>query len=131
IQRLLLGLVMLAAVAPAQRRVEPRNMYQRILCAVPYVGQGTAEDPIRPKFAPIAGPSETKGILGYTQIASDDLKWAIVEFVARDASAFDEILKDKQVRVFVKGKHSRNEIETEMRRYKRGFNLDQFEVVIP
>jgi hypothetical protein len=129
-QRLLLGLLVLAAEVCAQHRVDPKNMYRRVICVAPYIGQGTESDPVRPKYAPAPG-ADRRGILGYTQVASDDGKLAIVEFVARDAKVFDEILRDGQVISFVKGKNTKTEIETELRRYKRDFNLDHFGVVIP
>lgn len=50
--RLLSTLLLLAAAIPAQRRVDPRNAYQRIICIVPLVGKGTADDPKRPQYAP-------------------------------------------------------------------------------
>lgn len=129
-QRLLLGLLVLASVVCAQRRVDPRNMYHRVICVVPYVGEGTQNDPRRPKYAPAPG-GDQHGIIGYTQIPSDDGRFAIAEFVARDAAALDEILHDGQVKAFVKGKNTRAEIETEIRKYRQDFNLDRFGVVIP
>jgi len=52
--RLLAGLLALAAVVPAQRRVDPRNTYFRVICIVPLTGQGTQADPKRPAYAPTA-----------------------------------------------------------------------------
>ncbi len=48
-------LVVLLALAPvvcAQRRVDPRNTYKRVICVVPLIGQGTKDDPKRPMYAP-------------------------------------------------------------------------------
>jgi hypothetical protein len=129
-KRLLLGLLVLAAAVCAQRRVDPRYMYHRVICVVPYVGQGTQSDPRRPKYAPAPG-AEPQGIIAYTHVPSDDGQWAIAEFVARDAAALEVILHDGQVKSFVKGKASKAEIETELRKYKKDFNLDRFGVVIP
>jgi len=132
-QRLLLAALALTAVVCAQRRVDPRNMYHRVICVVPYVGQGTESDPRRPKYAPWPSmdPQSRNAIIAYNHVSSDDGRFAIVEFVARDAAAFDVILHDGQVRTFVKGKHTRVEIETEVRKYRRDFDLDHFGVVIP
>jgi hypothetical protein len=44
--------------------------------------------------------------MGYAQTPSDDGKFALVEFVARDAAAFSEILHDSQVKAFLKGRRS-------------------------
>ena len=51
-QRLLVGLLALAAVMCAQRRVDPRNTYSRAICVVPMTGSGTPADPRRPQYAP-------------------------------------------------------------------------------
>jgi len=37
-------------------------------------------------------PASRTGIIGYTYVLSDDGQFALVEFVARDASAFQHIL---------------------------------------
>src|ERR1700682_2790274 len=79
-----------SAAAVAQPRVDPRNMYERVLAVVPIVGTGTAGDMKRPMYAPTLGevrPSAGTGILGYTYVESDDHKFALVEFVARDRAA--------------------------------------------
>lgn len=133
IQRLLTGLLMLAIVVCAQRRVDPRNTYHRVICVVPLVGAGTPDDPRRPKYAPAkpaAKPTETD-IIAFTQVPTDDGKFAIVEFVAKSRKAFEAILADPSVTSFEKGVHTREEIETEMRKHTRSFNLDKFGVVMP
>jgi hypothetical protein len=146
-QRLLLGLLVLATVVCAQRRVDPRNIYHRVITVVPYVGQGTAADPKRPQYAPLpvavtgsqpgtAPPSGAASptpptIIGYMHVASDDGKYAIVELVSRDMAAFNAVLSDKSLTVFVKGKDSKDAIETALRKYKKDFSLDKFGVVIP
>jgi hypothetical protein len=129
-QRLVTGLLVLASVLCAQHRVDPKNMYHRVICVVPYVGQGTETDPKRPKYVPSPG-ADNHGIIGYTQVPSDDGRFAIAEFVAKDVAALDEILHDGQIKAFVKGKSSRAEIEAEIRKYKQDFNLDRFGVAIP
>jgi hypothetical protein len=153
-KRLLIGLAVLASFLPAQRRVDPRNTYYRLICVVPVVGQGTGDDPRRPAYAPT--PSEMKkvqesldaspeaagsegkpvpvstAIIAFAQQISDDGQYALVEFVAHDRAAFQAILDDKSVKVaFEKGKHKREDIERELKKYKKEFNLDQFGVVMP
>jgi hypothetical protein len=88
--------------ALAQPRVDPRNMYERVVAIMPIVGKCTLEDPILPMYAPT--PSEVRaglrtGILGYTHVPSDDGKFALVEFVAKDKSAFKTILADLHCKV--------------------------------
>jgi hypothetical protein len=89
----------------AQRRVDPKYTYSRVIAIVPIVGSGTASDPRRPQYAPLlsTGPNQA-GIIGYMQQLSNDGKLALVEFVARDRSAFSAILADKTIKVFIKGK---------------------------
>ncbi|MDQ6699113.1 MAG: hypothetical protein M3Z36_02880 [Acidobacteriota bacterium] len=101
----------------AQKKVDPRNTYQRLLCVVPMIGSGTKADPRRPEFVPLpkAGPPSRTGIIAFSQQISDDRNFARVEFVAADRSAFKDILADKRatVKVFEKGGNSRAQIETD------------------
>jgi hypothetical protein len=92
-----LACAVLVAPALAQRRVHPRNLYERLVCVVEMTGSGlTADDPRRPMFAPLPpAPGEEpkrNGIIAFTYIESDDGRYALVEFVALDRSAFAEIL---------------------------------------
>ncbi|MCI0351717.1 MAG: hypothetical protein L0Z53_20040 [Acidobacteriales bacterium] len=134
-------LVLVAFVLPidlsAQHRVDARNLHERIWAVVPVIGAGTAEDPKRPAYtpapprrgeAPVASP-----IIGYSAQFSEDGEFALVEFVARDRSAFREILADRRpgVRVFEKGKAQRAEVEAEFRKHKRDFDFDRFGVSLP
>src|SRR5262249_2406796 len=104
---------------------------------VPLVGTGKRGDPIRPAFvpappAPGAAPDQ-KGILGFTMQMCDDHKHALVEFVARDRSAFRQIMADTRpdVKVFEKGKARRGDIEAEVRKWKKDFDLDRMQVRVP
>lgn len=153
-QRLLVGLLALTAVVCAQRRVDPRNTYYRVICVVPLTGQGTKDDPKRPMYAPkpsemadaesAAQAAQTAAgaagkpmpvrtdILAYTQQLSDDGKYALVEFVAQHPAAFQTVLADKSIKViFEKGKSKKDDIEKELKKYKHDFNLDGFSVVMP
>jgi hypothetical protein len=123
---------LLAAALPAQHRVDPRNTYNRILCIVPIVGSGTWDDPKRPQYAPLQVDTAGRtGIIGYTYQASDDGSFALVEFVAKDPAALAPILTNPAIKVFVKGKHNRADIESEFKKYKKDIDLDQFGVVMP
>ncbi|HYL35377.1 MAG TPA: hypothetical protein VEV17_05655 [Bryobacteraceae bacterium] len=123
----------------AQPRVDPRQMYERVMAVVPLVGAGTPEDPKRPLYAPLPhGRDSTSrtGILGFTYVLSDDGKSALVEFVARDRSAFQQILADaaapgSNVQAFVKGVHKREDIEAAFKARKPNFDFDHFGVRMP
>jgi hypothetical protein len=130
------AILLLAASSPSafsQVRVHSRNLYERLLCVVPMVGAGTPDDPRRPMYAPLpargAEPSQD-GIIAFSFQESDDGRYAIVEFVARDRAAFREILQDRraEVKVFDKGTARRSDIETEFRKHKRDFDLDDLAV---
>jgi hypothetical protein len=105
-------------------------MYFRVISVLPYIGDGSNDNPIRPKHAPVPG-SDQHGIIGYMQVPSDDGRFAVAEFVAKDPAALRAILEDGEIKAFVKGKNTRAEIETEVRKYKHDFDLDHFGVVIP
>ena len=115
--------------ALGQRSVDPRNLHKRLLCVVPMIGAGTWTDPKRPMYAPAPAqmnPTSRTGIIGFTHVLSDDGQSALVEFVARDASAFDHILADKSITSFRKGKDKREDIEAEFRKHKKDFSFDHF-----
>jgi hypothetical protein len=163
--RLIFAFLALAAVLSAQRRVDPRNTYVRVICVVPLVGEGTKDNPKRPQFVPesaVAAVSATRTsavkspspaapgdapnlsyssqaseaskteILAFVQQVSDDGKYALVEFVARDRAAFAGIMADKSVKVlFEKDKAKKDDIERELKKYKKDFDLSDFGVVMP
>ncbi len=124
----------LCAQLRAQPRVDARNMYERVMAVVPVmVGQGTFDDPKRPMYAPSpaqvqASMASRQGILGFTYVMSDDGTLALVEFVARDRSAFQAILADATVKSFLKGRDRREDAETEFLLHKRNFNFAMFGV---
>ena len=126
-------------VAPlfGQERVDPRNMHERVWAVVPLIGSGSAQDPLRPKYAPLhpspGTPPSTDGIIGFTMLLSDDGKHALVQFVALDRSAFKELFEDKspEVKFFEKGKAKREDVEKEFRKYKKDFDFEQMGVTLP
>lgn len=101
--------------------------YERLVCIVPMIGAGTAEDPRRPMYTP-AGPREANPFLAFSYLASDDGKFALVEFVAVDRAAFDGILQDRDPRVkkFLKGKVKREDVEAEFRKHRKNVDLRNF-----
>jgi len=141
----------------AQPRVDPRNMYERVIAIVPIIGQGTDDDPRRPMYAPVvsevatptapvstSGASTTPtpappatplagspGIVGYSMVESDDGKSALVEFVSHDQSVFSNILADTTIQAFLKGRDSRSAAEAAFQKLKQGFSIANFGVRVP
>lgn len=130
-QRLLTGLLALALAASAQRRVDPKYVYHRVIAVVPLAGSGTASDPKRPKYAPWPVSTDPNGIVAFVFEPTDDGRSAIVEFVAQNNAAFSALLADKTVTVFPKGAVSKQTIENAVRPLRRDFNLDSFGMVMP
>jgi len=137
IRAAMLPVCFFALIAPvaAQQRVDSRHLYERTMSIVPMTGIGSFADPVRPMYTPL--PSALKAaatsrsrtaILGFTYVLSDDGKHALVEFVARDRAAFQQILADPTVKSFVKGKDKREDIEAEFKKYKKDFDFTHFGV---
>jgi hypothetical protein len=133
---ILVCLYALVGTAKSQPRVDSRNSYERILMVLPLVGSGTMADPIRPSLipAPGSGVRTLQGIaavpptpiLGYTYALSDDGKFALTEIVMRDRSAFPAILATPGITAFIKGVNTRQQIETEFKKYKADFDSTKF-----
>ena len=128
----------LIAPAPGQRRIDSRQLYERTMSIVPMTGTGSFADPVRPLYTPLpaalkaAATSRSRtAILGFTYVLSDDGKHALVEFVARDRAAFQQILADTSVKSFVKGKDKREDVEAEFKKYKKDFDFTHFGVRMP
>jgi hypothetical protein len=114
--------------------VDPRYTYVRVITVEQLHGAGTAADPKRPGYAPatlVAPGSGTSGIIGYVHQTSEDGKYSITEYVARDISAFKTILADKTITTFIKGQDKKSTIETALKKYKKDFDLDKFGLVMP
>jgi len=116
----------LSPVALAQPGLEGSRGLERILAIVPLQGAGRGNDPVRPAFAPVRTSAD--GITGYRFVTSDDGRFALVEFTATSRAAFAAILNDRraEVKVFERGKHTKQDIEREFRLLKRDFSLDRF-----
>ncbi len=135
----LLILSLFPAFAQQSRKtgLDARYMYERLICIVPVVGTGSPGDPRRPLYAPVppraGSPALEDGIIAYNSLLSDDGRFALVELVARDRSAFEQIFKERRsdVRIFERGKSARAQIEQEFRKHKRNFDLDRVEVIVP
>ncbi len=120
-QRLLIGVLAVACLLCAQRRVDLRNSYHRIICVVPLTGTGTAADPKRPKYAPWPVSQNAGGIIAFYFEPTDDGKSAVTEFVAQNPAAFQSLLNDKTVEVFEKGVASQSAIEAAIQTGSQGF----------
>ena len=121
-----------APFMPAQQRVDARNMYERVWTVVPIIGKGTLTDPKRPMYAPVPSainPTSRTGIVGFTHVMSDDGNFALVEFVARDRAAFKDILADKTLKAFLKGRDKREDVEAEFKKHKKDFDFNKFGLV--
>lgn len=61
---------------------------------------------------------------------TDNKNMVILHIVATTRKAFEPILNDKRgdIKVFEIGKQGKREIESELKKYKKDFDLDKFEV---
>ena len=144
--RFALPLVFLVASCFGQHPVDPAHMYHRIWATVPMVGTGKAADPFRPMFLPNPAPTLQRpvgaataapsvaaaarnSILSARSWVSDDGKTALVELVAVDRSAFSAILNSRLpgVKVFERGKNTKDEVELEFKKFKKDFAFDDRE----
>jgi hypothetical protein len=130
----ILTLIVTNMLPGQQRRVDPKFTYHRVIAVVDLSGSGSDVDPLRPKYAPALRTAPNQplpGIIAFMQQISDDKKHALVEYVAKDPAALQPILSDKSIKVFLKGKDKKDDIEKELRKYKKDFDLDKFGVVLP
>ena len=130
---LVVAVLCFAAALSAQRRVDARYSYHRVIAVVPLVGSGTAADPIRGKHVPTAqltGQPEA-GIIAFAVELTDNGKSAIVELVALRRTALAQVLADRSagVLVFEKGVVSDASIEAAIRPFRKDFSLLSFGVV--
>lgn len=129
--RAIAALCLFVSLLAAQRRVDPRNSYNRVICALPLIGQGTAADPKRPKYAPWPATQDPNGIIAFYWVVSDDGKSAVAEFIARNRAALAPILNDKSLKVFEKGRSTRSDIEAAMKAYRKDFDFEKNGMVMP
>ena len=119
---------------PHGYRVDPRNMYERVLAVLPVVGSGTMADPKRGMYVPATvqmNPASRSGILGYQCVESDDRKLMLCEFVAKDRAAFQPILADSTVKSFLKGRDKLEDAIAEFTKHKKNFDFSRFGVIVP
>ena len=114
-----------SAISMAQTPVDPSQRYERIIAVTPLVGAGTYEDPKRPLFAPKTPDSD--GILAFSYELTDDGRFAIVEFVSRSRAVLSKIASDPRLsRSFDRQKDKRDDVEAELKKLKKGFDLSKF-----
>ncbi len=101
-------------------------------------GAGTNADPRRPLFVPnLTDPRQRpdaklgSGIHSFRYLPSDDGKFAIVEFRAKDRRGLLPILNHGRADVLVfeprrSAAHTKAAVEPQIRRFKRDFDFDGF-----
>lgn len=75
-------------------------------------------------------PGARTGIIAFSQILTDDRQSAIVEFVAADRAAFQDILADTSLKTFEKGKVEKAVIELEIKKSRKDFDLQKFGAMV-
>lgn len=122
-----------ASAAPLNpRRLAPENAYTRVYCVVPMIGAGSAADPRRPMFAPLApGPTaafDRTGIIAFQFQVSDDGNFALAEFVAVTRAGLTAILASTNPNVIAleRGQFTRQQIEAAFQKYKKTFSFSNF-----
>lgn len=125
-----IAVMLMVAALPleAEKRMDAKDRYERLVLIVPLVGSGTRDDPRRPMFVP-ARPGASPGLISFHYDVSDDAKTAIVELVAADANAFAPVLSASQgradVKAFERGKSTKAEVEQEIKKVKKDFDVDK------
>lgn len=117
-------------ILSAQQAVPAAARYYRLICLVHLTGSGEKGDRIRPEVVGDLPAADRKGIVAWKMIPSDDGKMALVHLVALDPHVFDALRADKrpEVRVFEIGRQGKDEIERELKKFRKDFDLTKFEV---
>ena len=112
-------------IAQAQfRKVDPQLTHERIIAIVPMVGAGTVKNPKHPLY------SDLEGLTGFTAEVSDDGRFALVEFVAKDSKHLTTLANSGQ-RQARKDSPNKDAVLEEFKRYKRSFKPERFGLAIP
>ncbi len=115
-------------------RVDPMNMYERVLAVIPITGQGTSTDPKRPLLTPITAqivPGSHSGILAFHYIESDDGHFALVEIVAKDRASLQPFLGEPTAKCFLKGRDKLEDAVKEFQKHSSSFDINKFMVRVP
>ena len=112
-------------LAQAQfRKVDPQLTHERIIAIVPMVGAGTIKNPKHPLY------SDLEGLTGFTAEISDDGRFALVEFVAKESKFLTPLANSGQ-RQERKDSPNKDAVLEEFKRYKRNFKPERFGLAIP
>lgn len=123
----------LTSAAPPDRTV----IYPRLICVVPMIGSGRAQDPYRPLFSPnspananeAGSLNESSQIIAFQSVPTDDGKAAIVIFVARSYAAFKPILQDARViQAFERDRWTADDLTKQLQKFKKNFDLKMLRV---
>jgi len=128
---LAVALACLTALLPAQRRVDPRKSYYRVIAVVPLVS-GLNAGAVWPKYVPTepASGSSAPAIIAFACELSDDGHHAIVELVGANPAALANVLADSSVLAFEKSKVPQQQIEAAIKVYRKDFSLSRFGVAV-
>jgi hypothetical protein len=117
-------------------------MYARVYAIVPMIGSGTWDDPRRPMFAPIPHQmtaGNRTGIIAFSQVESDDGKFALIEIVAANKAELAAIAAPIQAQLssvaglqfFDRDTTSSATVQTAFQLLKKNFDITKFRVVVP
>ena len=123
----LLAIIAIPSLLMAQaqfRKVDPQLTHERITTILPMVGAGTLKSPKHPLY------SDLDGITGFTAEISDDGRFALVEFVAKESKHLTTIVNSGQ-RQERKDSPNKDAVLEEFKRYKRNFKPERFGLAIP
>ena len=123
----LLAIIAIPSLLLAQaqfRKVDPQLTHERIIAIVPMVGAGTARNPKHPLC------SDLEGLTGFTAEISDDGRFALVEFVAKESKFLTPLANSGQ-RQARKDSPNKDAVLEEFKRYKRNFKPERFGLAIP
>ena len=76
-------------------------------------------------------PASRSGILGFQCVESDDKQVALCEFVAKDRSAFTQLLADPSVKAFLKGRDPIDNAIAEFHKHKKDFDINKLGLRMP
>lgn len=128
---LIAGLILVIISSLPKTWGEGRTHGRVVVAIVPMVGSGTVDDPRRPLYAPKTKELGQPGSLDFRFVLSDDKRWAIVAFStgrvsAESMAALDAVERSTEpgVKAFGRGRDKREDVETEARKLKKDFDLD-------
>ncbi|MCX6633452.1 MAG: hypothetical protein NTW28_38140 [Candidatus Solibacter sp.] len=119
-------LTVLPGLVQAQGRVVGDGWAERLVVVVPMTGKGTYDDPRRPDLGTLE--AKDTALTGWRYELSDDGKNAIVLLSGAhlgQARAVTAKASLAHATVYERGRHSKEEIETEMRKFRKDFSLER------